>query len=182
MQLHSCSTEVLAKGEAVEAVLRAKEAGKVRYVGYSGDGEAALQAIGMGVFSTLQTSYNVVDQYARREVMPAARAAGMGVIAKRPLANASFKTDASRYAYADVYWERSQSIVVPEGAPADGVELALRFCLSHESIDTAIVGTSRVENAERNVETIAEGDLPEEVVTSLFEQFERAGGNWTPQM
>ncbi len=182
IQLHSCSAEELDRGEAVEAVLRAKEAGKVRYVGYSGDGEAAVKAIEMGVFSTLQTSYNVVDQEARREVLPAARAAGMGVIAKRPLANASFKADASRYAYADVYWERSKSMVVPEGAPADGVELALRFCLSHESVDTAIVGTSRVENAERNAETIAEGGLPEDVVTSLFEQFDRAGGDWTPQM
>ena len=182
LQLHSCSAEVLAEGEAVEAVRRAKEAGKVRYVGYSGDGEAAMKAIGMGVFSTLQTSYNVVDQDARLRVLPAARAAGMGVIAKRPLANAAFKTEASRYSYADVYWERSKSMAVPEGAPADGVELALRFCLSHESIDTAIAGTSRVENAEKNMEIIARGDLPEEVVASLCEQFDRAGGDWTPQM
>ena len=105
----------------------------MRYVGYSGDGEAALKAIGMGVFSTLQTSYNVVDQDARLQVLPAAREAGMGVIAKRPLANAAFKTEASRYSYADVYWERAKSMEVPEGAPADGVELALRFCLSHEA-------------------------------------------------
>ncbi len=182
LQLHSCSAAVLAEGEAVEAVLRAKEAGKVRYVGYSGDGEAAMKAIGMGVFSTLQTSYNVVDQDARLQVLPAARAAGMGVIAKRPLANAAFKTEASRYSYADVYWERAKSMEVPEGAPADGVEIALRFCLSHEAVDTAIAGTSRIQNAEKNMEIIARGDLPEEVVTSLCEQFDRAGGDWAPQM
>ena len=181
IQLHSCSAEVLAGGEAVEAILKAKEAGKVRYIGYSGDGDDALYAIGMGVFSTLQTSYNVVDQHARRKVLPAAQAAGMGVIAKRPLANASFKTVASRYDYADVYWERSQSMVFPEDAPTHGVELALRFNLSHELIDSAIVGTTRIENVKKNIETIGKGNLPAEVIASLFEQFDRVGGSWEPR-
>ena len=71
MQLHSCSAEVLKKGEAVEAVQRAQEAGKVRYLSYSGDGDNALHAIGMGIFATLQTSFNVVDQ--RRALSEAAR-------------------------------------------------------------------------------------------------------------
>ena len=86
MQLHSCSAEVLKKGEALDAVMKAKEAGKIRYVGYSGDGETALFAIRMGVFSALQTSFNIVDQKARHEVLPAAVEARMGIIAKRPIA------------------------------------------------------------------------------------------------
>ena len=179
MQLHSCSLDVLKAGEAVEGVLAAKEEGKVRYIGYSGDGEAALEAIRMGVFSTLQTSYNLVDQKARYEVLPAAIEAGMGVIAKRPIANGAFGKSASPYDYADAYWDRSRQIKLPDGAPEDGIELALRFTLSNDAIDTAIVGTTRLENAKANIETASAGPLPEEVVESLQSQFDELGADWS---
>ena len=111
IQLHSCSAEVLSAGEAVEAVIRARDAGKARYVGYSGDGEDALEAIRMGVFATLQTSFNIVDQKALAEVLPAAVKAGMGIIAKRPIANGAFGRPASPYGYANTYWERMRQFL-----------------------------------------------------------------------
>ena len=178
MQLHSCSAEVLEKGEAVEAVVKAKEAGKIRYIGYSGDGENALFAIRMGVFSTLQTSFNIVDQKARYEVLPAAVEAGMGIIAKRPIANGAFGKSASPYSYADAYYDRSKSMTVPEGAPEDGVELALRFTLSQDAIDTAIVGTTKLANAQKNIATLSAGPLEGSVVDSLHSQFDELGGDW----
>ena len=181
MQLHTCSAEVLAKGEAVEALTKALDAGKVRYISYSGDGDDALYAIGMGIFSTLQTSYNLVDQHARFEVIPAAQKAGMGIIAKRPIANGAFNASASPYSYADVYFERSQEMDVPEGAPEDGVDLALRFCLANEAIDSAIVGIRKAENSSKNLETLARGPLAADVIRSLHEQFERVGANWEPR-
>jgi aryl-alcohol dehydrogenase-like predicted oxidoreductase len=178
VQLHSCSAEVLQKGEAVEAVQRAQEAGKVRYIGYSGDGDNALHAIGMGVFATLQTSFNVVDQKARIGVLPAATEAGMGVIAKRPIANGAFGKSASPYDYADAYWERSQSMSLPSGAPENGIELALRFTLSHEAIDTAIVGTTKLANAEANIAVLSSSPLHDDVITSFHDQFDRLGADW----
>jgi aryl-alcohol dehydrogenase-like predicted oxidoreductase len=181
MQLHSCSAEVLKKGEAVEAVQRAQEAGKVRYLSYSGDGDNALHAIGMGIFATLQTSFNVVDQKARLAVLPAAVEAGMGIVAKRPIANGALGKAASPYSYADAYWDRSRAMTVPDGAPKDGIELALRFTLSHDAIDTAIVGTTKLANAQANIASLANGPLDGEVITSLHEQFDRLGADWNPQ-
>ena len=178
MQLHSCSIEVLEKGEAVEAVQRAQEAGKVRYIGYSGDGANALHAIGMGIFATLQTSFNIVDQKARFEVLPAAVDAGMGIIAKRPIANGAFGKTASPYGYADAYWERQKSITLPEGAPENGIELALRFTLSHDAIDTAIAGTTKLANARANIATLAKGPLSASVIESLHIQFDQLGADW----
>ena len=42
VQLHSCGLDVLKRGEVVQALLDAKQAGKTRYSGYSGPLEAAL--------------------------------------------------------------------------------------------------------------------------------------------
>jgi aryl-alcohol dehydrogenase-like predicted oxidoreductase len=44
MLLHSCELDVLKQGDALDALIRAREAGKVRHVGYSGDNEAVAYA------------------------------------------------------------------------------------------------------------------------------------------
>ena len=182
LQLHSCSKAVLLKGEAVEAILRLKAEGKTRHVGYSGDGEDAIEAIRTGVFETLQTSFNLVDLSAKEEVLPAAREAGLGVIAKRPIANGAFGRSSSPYKYADLYWERAKQLNPPEAAPEDPLELSLRFTLSQEAIDTAIVGTTNAEHVRGNLDLAEKGRLPVSVVESFYEQFDRLGTNWKPQI
>ena len=74
LQLHTCGVDVLEKGEALQAVLDAQQAGKVRYIGYSGDNEAAAWAVDSGLFDSLQTSFNLVEQKARYSLLQAAKA------------------------------------------------------------------------------------------------------------
>ena len=176
--LHSCDASILRAGEAVEALVDARSAGKTRHIGYSGDGHDALVAIEMGVFEILQTSFNVVDQSGMDEVIPAARAAEMGIVAKRPIANAAFAKEQSPYGYADEYWSRARSLVVPAGAPPDRLELSLRFTLSMDAIDTAIVGTTRRGHGLGNIEIVEKGPLPAEVVADLRRQFAQHGSGW----
>ena len=181
VQLHTCSADVLREGEAVDAAMRAKEAGKTRYVGYSGDGDDALEAIRMGVFSTLQTSFNLVDQKGRADVLPEAKAAEMGVIAKRPIANGAIGQSASPYGYADAYFKRARQLEIPDGAPEDPIELSLRFTLSQDAIDTAIVGTTNPDHARDNLELTAKGPLANAVLDSFYSQFDALGAEWNPQ-
>ena len=50
VQLHSCSKDILQKGEVVEALQQAKKAGKTRFIGYSGDGSDAVLCHQNGCF------------------------------------------------------------------------------------------------------------------------------------
>jgi aryl-alcohol dehydrogenase-like predicted oxidoreductase len=178
MQLHGCAAEVIEAGYVIEALLAAKGDGKIRHLGYSGDGEHAMAAIRTGAFDVLQTSFNLVDQRALETVIPAARDAGMGIIAKRPIANAAFRAAASPYRYADEYWKRSRALTIPERAPSDPLELALRFTLSFDEIDVVIVGTRSLRHALDNIRWAEKGPLDEEIVRDLRDQFARHGQSW----
>jgi aryl-alcohol dehydrogenase-like predicted oxidoreductase len=182
VQLHSCETTVLEQGEVIQALLDAKQAGKTRFIGYSGDNEAAQWAVASGPFDTLQTSFNLVDQHARTRLFPEARNRGMGIIAKRPIANGVWAAPASPSHYADQYFERAQKMLdlgsIPH-APENPVLLALGFTLAHPEVDTAIVGTQNPQHMENNLNWLA-NELPiaPEAVRELWSRFDQLGKNW----
>jgi len=186
VQLHSCDMEILERGEAVEALMKAKRVGKTRFVGYSGDNEAALWAVESGLFDTLQTSFNVVDQQARIKLFGPAKARGMGIIIKRPVANGAWGVDSSPYEYADEYFSRAQMVdrIGPIlGAPDDRMLAAMGFVLAHSEVDTAIVGTRNPSHMRRNFEQV-ETKLPIslEFVEELHRRFDMVGGQWVQLM
>ncbi len=162
IQLHSCDQATLRKGEAIEAVRRARDAGKARFIGYSGENEAAAYAIACGAFDTLQTSVNIADQSAIAEILPKAQAAGIGVIAKRPIANAAWKTGRKPVSpYHHVYWDRLQELdydFLRDGL-TDSISIALRFTLAQPGVATAIVGTTKPDRWAANAKLLEAGPL-----------------------
>ena len=165
--LHTCSAEVLRAGEATDALLRARDAGKVRYVGYSGDDEDALQAISMGVFDALQVTFNIVNQGALDQVLPAAERAGMGVVAKRPIANARLLPPDSPQYHDGPHWDSVRELLIDEGAWDDPLECALRFTLSHPVINSAIIGTTDPRHARENARRAGAGALSPQLLDAL---------------
>ncbi|WP_028315851.1 aldo/keto reductase [Desulfatibacillum aliphaticivorans] len=90
-QLHSITKpvdleQILAPGGALEAVVKAKEAGKVRFIGISSHARSvALKAIETGYFDTVQFPFNFVETDADTDLFPAARERDMGIIGMKPL-------------------------------------------------------------------------------------------------
>ena len=167
--LHTCSADILRAGEATDALLRARDVGKVRYIGYSGDDEDALQAISMGIFDAVQVTFNILNQTALDEVLPAAETAGLGVVAKRPIANARLLPPDSPQFHAGPYWDPIRSLLAGEGAWDDPLECSLRFTLSHPVISSAIIGTTSVTHARENARRAQASPLSPQLLDALHE-------------
>lgn len=185
MLLHSCDLETLKKGDALEALLDARAAGKIRHVGYSGDNETAEHACTLASIEVVETSVNYVDQANIERVLPAARANRVGIIAKRPVANAAWKGAGNRAGiyvnYTKEYIRRHEAMglnALDFGFTVEQwPELALRFTLSLPEVSTAIVGTTNPDNARLNLEAASKGPLSGDIVERIRAKFRATEGS-----
>jgi len=161
-QLHSCSAQILKRGEVIEVLQRVRASGKVRYIGYSGDRQDALYAVQLGVFDTLQTSINIADQEAIDLTVVKAKERQMGIIAKHPIANAVWRTgQRPSDAHLQVYWERLNKLKYDFLAQSfqESLSTALRFTLTVPGVDVAIVGTTNPDRIQSNIALLSAGSL-----------------------
>ncbi len=178
VHLHSCPLSVLERGDVIEALERARERGQIRVAAYSGEGEALDWAVGCGAFGGVQLSVNVCDQGAMGGLLGRAGAAGVGVIAKRPLANAPWRF-AARPEADDlaIYWERFEALGLDRGGEAWG-EVALRFSAFAPGVCSAIVGTSSRSRLAMHARAVEAGALEVEAVEAIRAAWRAAGGGW----
>lgn len=89
-QLHQVAQEedwqkVTGPGGALEAVMKAKESGKVRHVGVTSHSlPMAIKMVKSGLFETIQFPFNLIEEGAKDELLGAARETGMGFICMKP--------------------------------------------------------------------------------------------------
>ncbi|MGD0138128.1 MAG: aldo/keto reductase [Tepidisphaeraceae bacterium] len=191
MLLHTCDEATLRKGEALGALVKARQAGKIRFAGFSGDNQAAAYAATLPEIAVIETSISIADQANIDLVLPIARKHDVGVLAKRPLANAAWKSAHDRpghyAAYVQPYVDRLAKMNLdPANLGFVGdvdlawPEMALRFTLSQTGVQTAIIGTTSPRNAQRNIEFAKKGPLPKEIVEKIRVAFRagQAADNW----
>jgi len=185
VQLHSCSEAELRRGDVIAALQKARERGHTRYIGYSGDGAAARYAVECGAFDTLQTSVSIADQEALTLTLPLARKRNMGVIAKRPIANAAWTSPRKppKNAYHYEYWDRLRKLDYDFLREEMAAATALRFTLSVPGVHTAIVGTSRPGRWQQNAAAVAAGALPADRFDAIRARWrEVADASWVGQI
>ena len=181
-QLHSCDKEILRQGDCIEGLERAVEKGYTRYIGYSGDNEHAKYAIEMNVFDALQTSVSVADQAAIDGNIPLAVERGLGVIAKRPIANAVWRnSEKPEDVYHHEYWDRIQKLKFRflDKSVEEATAAVLRFTMTIPGVDTMIVGTTKPGRWHENARSVAEGNLSDEEYEAIRDRWrEVADENW----
>lgn len=181
VHLHSCPLDVLQNNGVAEALAKVKEKGKVKVAAYSGENDALGWAINSGLFGSVQTSVNVCDQLSLSTWLPLAQSKGLGVVAKRPVANAFWRfKDRPTGQYAEEYWLRAKAMGLDPGAEEWG-EWALRFTAFAPGVCTSIVGTKSIDHIKDNIKAIEKGPLSESTVQAIRNAFAQLGGDWTGQ-
>jgi predicted aldo/keto reductase-like oxidoreductase len=103
-QFHQVSQEdhleaITGPDGALEGVVRAQKAGKIRQVGVTSHSlNMAVRLVKMDIFSTIQFPFSFIEEAAAAELHPAARAAGVAIMAMKPFCGGL--VDKARVAFA----------------------------------------------------------------------------------
>lgn len=149
VQIHNATPELIRHGAVLDAMERAREAGRLRYIGASVYGEeAALAAIRCGRIDVLQIAFSLLDQRMKDRVLPEAKASNVGIIARSILLKGALTARSqdlpSHLADLAQASDRVRQAMCDSWETLPGT--ALRFCLSQAGIDVVLVGVqNRVE-------------------------------------
>jgi len=180
VHLHSCDLNTLQRGEVIEALHQTIEQGKVRVAAYSGENEELQFAVDSNSFGSIQTSVNICDQIDLECSIKQAKEKGMGVIAKRPIANAPWRFSEKPVGhYCEEYWDRWKTMNLPE--QKNWLDTFLRFTVFANGVDTAIVGTTNIEHLKSNIKIIEQGPLDDELnnlITHLTQRYKKVLNFW----
>lgn len=178
VHLHSCPLDVLEAGGPLRALEDAVAAGKVRVAAYSGENEALEWAVDSGRFGSVQCSVNLCDQRVIDGALARARQRGLGVIAKRPLANAPWRfAEAPRGDDIEEYWWRWRTMAI-DRRHLPWADLALRFAAFTPGVSSCIVGTTRQSHLHENLAALAAGPLPDDQVAEVRRAFMDHDPGW----
>jgi aryl-alcohol dehydrogenase-like predicted oxidoreductase len=169
-QLHVWNDSWKDESEWIEALMKLREQGKIRYFGLSlNDYQPwnAIEALRQGHIDAVQVIYNIFEQAPEDKLYPVCQELNIGVIARVPF-DESGLTGAVR---PDSVWpesdfrswffsgdrrqkvyDRVEGLKLLLGDEAESLaELALRFTLSHDAVSTVIPGMRSTKNVAANI-------------------------------
>ena len=167
--LHNPSLEEIRHGECLDALAELRRQGKTRFTGVSIDSnEMGLEIIRLGAADVLQHSINLVDSSAAAELLPAASAHDVGIVA-RGLFGSGFLAGAVSpdTVFADDdrrSWQgmddkktlaaRAEALRALTGPTRSLAQLAVQFVLQFKGVSTVIAGTSKWNHMQENIAAI----------------------------
>lgn len=184
-QLHSVPPELVrAEPACLDTMKELKKEGKIRAFGYSVKNpvDALLVMEEFGV-DAVQVNFNMTDQRVLQEgIFDAARAQGVGVIARTPLCfgfltgavDTNFDPKDHRSVWSSeqiARWKEAPNVFssIDREKEYTLAQFALKFCLSHPEVSTVIPGMLTVKEVEENALT---SDLPS-LTTEQLEMIEK---------
>lgn len=171
-------------------MLELRRAGKIGHLGISESfgndpgHDVALRAVAEGPFDVLMLGYNIVNPSAGHRAIPAAQAAGIGVMCMCAVRGALASPEAVRALVAglvatgevdasDLDGDDPLGFLLGDGFAGTLAEAAYRFCRHSEGIDVVMTGTGSRRHLEQNVAAILGQPLPAPALRRLATAFRR---------
>lgn len=198
LQLHCIPTDILRNGEVFDWLRRLKQEGILKHFGASVETvEEGLLCIEQDELLSLQVIFNIFRQKLVTELLPQAKAKGIGIIARLPLASGLLtgkfskdtkftETDHRNYNRDGQFFNVGETFAgLPFGvgvALTDKIkkllpenmsmpQLALRWILDHDAVSVIIPGASSPEQARGNAAISDLTPLPEELHQALSDLY-----------
>jgi len=166
-------------GPVMEVLDDLKRQGVIRFTGLGGTTAYEMaHIIKTGKFDVLLTAFNysLLWREAEHEVLPAAKAMGMGVIIGSPLQQGALARRFDDQIRHGARWlnspRRAQYLALYDFLDEIGMpvaEVAIRFVISNPDISCALMGARSVAEVEQNARAVEKGPLPADVLKRLDE-------------
>lgn len=179
--------------EIAPALLREKEKGKLRHLGVTETGpndpkqEMMARAIAEKPWEVVMLAYSMMNQGARRAILPTAKKRGVGTllmfvvrnIFSRPAALKHAMTDLAAAGEVPAAFAQSDeplSFLIHDGGASSLTDAAYRFARHEPGVDVVLFGTGRQEHLRANIDSILRPPLPEADMQKLRDLFGRLVG------
>jgi len=170
VQIHNATAELVRCGDVPDALVEARDAGLIRCLGASVYGELdALEVIESGCFDLVQIAYNILDQRMAKRVLPAAAAAGVGVIIRSAFLKGVL-TPRGQWLDEGLELLGDAAARVVDRVSVDWETLprtALRFCASASESSTVLVGVRTGDELRTAVDAVSMGPLDQADLADL---------------
>ena len=196
-QLHVWHDSWAHRNEWLDALMKLREDGKIRYFGISiNDYQPAnaIEVLNLGYIDAVQVIYNIFEQAPENELFPVCRRHNIGVLARVPFDEGGltgairpdtvfpesdfrtwfFRGDRKQKVFERV--ERLKALLGPEAPTL--AELALRFTLTHDAVSTVIPGMRTTRHVDANIACSDGRRLTEELITRLRDFAWDRTGEW----
>lgn len=171
LMLHSAPVELLQNGEAIDILKEFQTQGLVRYIGASTYGtEAPRIAIAQGI-NALQVAYNILDQRMADDILPLAKAKGVGIVVRSVFLKGALTPRADdlpdHLAALKQQSEAVKQFAAQLTPPMNRVEAALSFVLSQDNITSALVGVHTEAELEASLRVAKHTTLSSQVMNQF---------------
>jgi len=163
VQVHGSPTrQQLEDGGVIEAMLRAKQAGKVRQLGISARLPKLTEFIEVDYFSVVQVPYSPLQRN-NEEAIAQLRKSGKAVICRgvtgrgAPAKNWATRPIGTADGEARDIWEKAKLDELLDGMSR--IEFMIRYVLSNDDVDVAIVATTDASHLAANIGYAGKGPL-----------------------